>query len=174
MSHFTHLKTRFKSLLHLQMALGSLDIPLDYEKMKASEFGKNDQKYFSTSTSFNETHNEIQNQFSQSHPVDLKISPSRIKTLNIDPTCDITKVIPTPRDTPDIFFKWNGEEYELVFDRSFWDKPYSVEKFISVVSERYAAKIVCGETRKLGFKPIKTKVNVDGSHTVTFQRWNKS
>ena len=172
MSHFTHLKTRFKSLIHLEMALANLDIPLTLEKRNASEFDKKDQKYSSIPN--NCSSNGFQTQGQQTEPVHLRISPSQIKTLKIDPTCDIRKVTPTSKNTPDIFFKWNGEEYELVFDRSFWDKPYSVEKFISVISEQYVAAVVCAETRKLGFKLIKTKANVDGSQTVTFQRWNKS
>jgi len=153
MSHFTHLKTRFKSLIHLEMALASLDIPFTYEEQTANNSDEKKQK---------------------NQPIHLRISPSQIKTLKIDPTSEVTKETPISFNTPDIFFKWNGEEYELILDRSFWDRPYSVEKFIRVLSDEYVAVVVCGETRKLGFTLVKAKVNVDGSHTVTFQRWNKA
>nr|YP_009550194.1 Ycf35 [Tisochrysis lutea]YP_009873585.1 hypothetical chloroplast RF35 [Isochrysis galbana]AUM82501.1 Ycf35 [Tisochrysis lutea]QKW88468.1 hypothetical chloroplast RF35 [Isochrysis galbana] len=42
----------------------------------------------------------------------------------------------------DIGFKWNGSEYELVADLMFWDQPYSVDKFLNQVNQRYAYQTI--------------------------------
>ena len=159
MSHLTHLKTQIKDLLSLEIALSDLGIQFT----RQTKPGVNKDDFATTFDYF-------------IHTTDLRIHPINIRNVNIDPTCDITKIKPIPSDipTPFIFFKRNGEEYELVLDRSFWAKPFSVEKFIQVVSERYAESAVRRETRRLGFEPIKIKKNIDGSQTLTFQRWKKS
>ena len=72
----------------------------------------------------------------------------------------------------DITFNWNGEEYELVLDTSFWIQPYPVESFINKLSQHYANDIIVTESQKIGFQPIKSKQHVDGSNTITLQRWN--
>ena len=72
----------------------------------------------------------------------------------------------------DITFNWNGEEYELVLDASFWIQPYPVESFINKLSQHYANDVIITESQKIGFQPIKSKQHVDGSNTITLQRWN--
>jgi hypothetical protein len=72
----------------------------------------------------------------------------------------------------DIEFSWNGQEYELVADMSFWEQPYPVESFIDKVSQQYAGEVIIGESQKIGFQPIKYKQNVDGSNTLVLERWN--
>ena len=72
----------------------------------------------------------------------------------------------------DITFNWNGEEYELVLDASFWIQPYPVESFINKLSQHYANDVIIKESQKIGFQPIKSKQHVDGSNTITLQRWN--
>ena len=72
----------------------------------------------------------------------------------------------------DITFDWNGEEYELVLDASFWIQPYPVESFINKLSQHYANDVIITESQKIGFQPIKSKQHVDGSNTITLQRWN--
>ena len=72
----------------------------------------------------------------------------------------------------DITFDWNGEEYELILDVSFWVQPYPVESFINKLSQHYANDVIITESQKIGFQPIKTKQHVDGSNTITLQRWN--
>ncbi len=71
-----------------------------------------------------------------------------------------------------IMFNWNGEEYELVLDASFWIQPYPVESFINKLSQHYANDVILVESQKIGFQPIKSKQHVDGSNTITLQRWN--
>merc|ERR1711878_210573 len=55
----------------------------------------------------------------------------------------------------DIEFNWNGQEYDLVADMSFWEQPYPVENLIDKVSQQYASEVIISESQKLGFKPIK-------------------
>ena len=98
--------------------------------------------------------------------VDMKLFPSKINY-------SINLVISTSNSS-DITFTWNGEEYELVFDISFWSQPYSVEKFINKISQQYANSIIINESQKIGFQPIKVKQHIDGSNTITLQRWNRS
>merc|ERR1712127_1041479 len=59
----------------------------------------------------------------------------------------------------DIKFCWNGQEYELVVDLSYWKQPYPIESFID-------------ESQKIGFQPIKYQQNEDGSNTLVLERWN--
>ena len=74
----------------------------------------------------------------------------------------------------DIEFAWNGQEYELVVDMSFWEQPYPVESFIDKVAQQYAGEVIIGESQKLGFQPVKYQQNNDGSNTVVLERWNKN
>ena len=73
----------------------------------------------------------------------------------------------------DITFKWNGQEYELVVDMSFWEQPYPIESFIDKIAQQYAGEVIVTESQKLGFQPIKYKQNQDGSNTVILERWNE-
>ncbi len=84
---------------------------------------------------------------------------------------NINLVIPQSNNY-DITFNWNGEEYELVLDTSFWIQPYPVESFINKLSQHYANDVIITERQKIGFQPIKSKQHVDGSNTITLQRWN--
>ena len=72
----------------------------------------------------------------------------------------------------DIEFAWNGQEYELVADMSFWEQPYPVESFIDKISQQYAGGVIIGESQKIGFQPIKYQQNADGSNTLVLERWN--
>ena len=73
----------------------------------------------------------------------------------------------------DIEFTWNGQEYELVVDMSFWEQSCPVESFIDKVAQQYAGEVIVGESQKLGFQPIKYQQNEDGSNTVVLERWNE-
>ena len=73
----------------------------------------------------------------------------------------------------DIEFAWNGQEYELIVDMSFWEQPYPVESFIDKVAQQYAGEVIIGESQKLGFQPVKYQQNSDGSNTVVLERWNE-
>nr|YP_010215660.1 hypothetical protein Ycf35 [Thalassiosira tenera]YP_010215706.1 hypothetical protein Ycf35 [Thalassiosira tenera]UBQ35141.1 hypothetical protein Ycf35 [Thalassiosira tenera]UBQ35187.1 hypothetical protein Ycf35 [Thalassiosira tenera] len=104
----------------------------------------------------------------------LEISYKRekkITNLNNSKIYNINLVIPQSNNY-DILFNWNGEEYELVIDASFWIQPYPVESFINKLSQHYANDVIITESQKIGFQPIKSKQHVDGSNTITLQRWN--
>jgi hypothetical protein len=72
----------------------------------------------------------------------------------------------------DIEFTWNGKEYEMVVDMSFWEQPYPIESFIDKVAQQYAGEVIIGESEKIGFQPIKYQQNADGSNTLVLERWN--
>ena len=72
----------------------------------------------------------------------------------------------------DIQFDWNGKEYGLVADMSFWEQPYPVESFIDKIAQQYAGEVIINESQKMGFQPIKYKQNTDGSNTLVLERWN--
>ena len=71
----------------------------------------------------------------------------------------------------DIEFAWNGQEYELVVDMSFWEQAYPIESFIDKIAQQYAGEVIIGESQKIGFQPIKYQQNVDGSNTLVLERW---
>jgi len=70
-----------------------------------------------------------------------------------------------------IEFAWNGQEYELVVDMSFWEQAYPIESFIDKIAQQYAGEVIIGESQKIGFQPIKYQQNVDGSNTLVLERW---
>lgn len=72
----------------------------------------------------------------------------------------------------DIEFVWNGQEYELVVDMSYWEQPYPIESFIDKIAQQYAGEVIIGESQKTGFQPIKYQQNADGSNTLVLERWN--
>ena len=72
----------------------------------------------------------------------------------------------------DIEFAWNGQEYELVVDMSFWEQAYPIESFIDRIAQQYAGEVVIGESQKIGFQPVKYQQNSDGSNTLVLERWN--
>ena len=49
----------------------------------------------------------------------------------------------------DIKFCWNGQEYELVVDLSYWKQPYPIESFIDKIGQQYAGEAIIGESQKL-------------------------
>jgi hypothetical protein len=104
----------------------------------------------------------------------LEISYRREKKVvegNNSKLYNINLIIPQSNNY-DITFNWNGEEYELVLDASFWIQPYPVESFINKLSQHYANDVIITESQKIGFQPIKSKQHIDGSNTITLQRWN--
>ena len=72
----------------------------------------------------------------------------------------------------DIEFCWNGQEYELVVDISFWEQPYPIESFIDKIAQQYAGEVVISESQKIGFQPVKYCQNEDGSNTLVLERWS--
>lgn len=72
----------------------------------------------------------------------------------------------------DIGFTWNGNEYELVADLQFWKQPWSVDRFLNQVTQRYAFHTVVSESAKQGFQVAEQQKNQDGSIRLVVQRWS--
>lgn len=72
----------------------------------------------------------------------------------------------------DVGFSWNGKEYELVADLQYWQQPWSVEGFLSKVTQRYAYQTVLNETSRQGFQVVEQQQNSDGSIRLLVQRWS--
>nr|YP_009028942.1 hypothetical protein [Coscinodiscus radiatus]AGH28486.1 hypothetical protein [Coscinodiscus radiatus] len=70
-----------------------------------------------------------------------------------------------------IEFCWNGKEYELVVDMSYWIQDCPIETFIDKISQQYASEVIMNESKKLGFQAVKYQQNKDGSNTVVLERW---
>ena len=71
----------------------------------------------------------------------------------------------------DIGFKWNGKEYELVTDLMFWSQPYSVDKFLNQVNQRYAYNSILQVSEKEGFNFTESENNQDGSVRLVLRRF---
>ena len=71
----------------------------------------------------------------------------------------------------DIGFKWNGVEYELVTDLMFWAQPYSVDKFLNQINQRYAYNSIIGVSEKEGFQFTQTETSEDGSIRLVLRRF---
>ena len=93
-------------------------------------------------------------------------------TINSDSTEYNVKLIIPQSNGYDIEFTWNGQEYELVVDISFWEQAYPIESFIDKIAQQYAGEVIIGESQKTGFQPIKYQQNTDGSNTLVLERWN--
>jgi hypothetical protein len=72
----------------------------------------------------------------------------------------------------DIGFSWNGSEYELVADLQFWRQEWSVDRFLSQITQRYAYHTVLNETTQKGFQVTEQQKNLDGSIRLVLQRWS--
>ncbi len=72
----------------------------------------------------------------------------------------------------DVGFSWNGQEYEMVADLQFWQQAWSVDRFLSLVTQRYAYHTVIHATGEQGFQLAEQQQNQDGSIRLVLQRWN--
>ena len=85
----------------------------------------------------------------------------------------INLVIPQSNNY-DISFNWNGQEYELMVDISFWEQAYPIENFLDRIAQQYTGNVIIGESQKIGFQPVKYQKNSDGSNTLVLERWNSN
>ena len=73
----------------------------------------------------------------------------------------------------DIGFSLNvNNEYELVTDLQFWEQNWSVDRFLSQVTQRYAYHTVVTEATKQGFQVAEERNQQDGSINLVVQRWS--
>ena len=71
----------------------------------------------------------------------------------------------------DIGFKWNGTEYELVTDLMFWAQPYSVDKFLNQINQRYAYNSIVQVSERENFNFTQSENSQDGSIRVLLTRY---
>ena len=101
----------------------------------------------------------------------LHIAHNEQETISTDLNSSNVNLVIPQSNGYDIEFSWNGQEYELVVDMSFWEQPYPIESFIDKVAQQYAGEVIIGESQKIGFQPIKYQENSDGSNTLVLERW---
>ena len=114
----------------------------------------------------------------------LQTLKKSLSDLNLAWTSDITEVrgykgqhhcaelVIKQENKHDIGFKWNGSEYELVTDLMFWSQPYSVDKFLNQVNQRYAYNSILDVSKKEGFNFTESENNNDGSVRLVLRRFN--
>ena len=109
--------------------------------------------------------NRLEIQYKRQQPI--------VNASTTEQSTNTNLVIPQPNGY-DITFAWNGQEYELVVDISYWKQPYPIESFIDKIGQQYAGEAIIGESQKIGFQPIKYQQNEDGSNTLVLERWNSN
>ncbi|MCL2929704.1 MAG: DUF1257 domain-containing protein [Trichodesmium sp. MAG_R01] len=102
--------------------------------------------------------------------IDWKSGPTQVRGYR-GQTSTAEVVIPQ-NNGYDLGFTWNGNEYELVTDLQFWQQAWSVDRFIKMVTQRYALHTVVNETTKQGFQVTEQQKNQDGSIRLVVQRWS--
>jgi hypothetical protein len=97
------------------------------------------------------------------------------KTIsNSNSETDTTNLVIPQSNGYDIEFFWNGQEYELVVDLSFWEEACPIESFVYKITQQYAIEVIIGEGKKKDFQTIKSEKNMDGSMTLVLERWNSN
>ena len=98
-----------------------------------------------------------------------------LSDLNIKWTCETTEVrgyqgqkhsaelVIRQDNQHDVGFKWNGNEYELVADLMFWSQPYSVDKFLNQIHQRYAFNLITKVSEEQSLQFVETENLEDGS-----------
>ena len=71
----------------------------------------------------------------------------------------------------DIGFKWNGVEYELVTDLMFWAQPYSVDKFLNQINQRYDYHSITQILNKSNYEFVQSTHSENGSIRVTLRKY---
>lgn len=71
----------------------------------------------------------------------------------------------------DLGFKWNGAEYELITDLMFWKQPYSIDKFLNHVNQRYAYNSIIEASEKQNFDFVKAENSKNGTMRVVLRRY---
>ena len=71
----------------------------------------------------------------------------------------------------DFGFRWNGTEYELVADLMFWAQPYSVDKFLNQLNQRYAYNAILQVSEKQNFQFTQVENAQDGSIRLLLRRY---
>ncbi len=84
----------------------------------------------------------------------------------------IADIVIRQNNNHDIGFKWNSVEYELVTDLMFWNQPYSVDKFLNQVHQRYAFNLITKVSEKQNLQFVETENQQDGSIRLVLRKSN--
>jgi len=105
---------------------------------------------------------------------DLKLEwrTDNLEIKNYNGQKDQVQLIIKQENNYDLGFKWNGAEYELIADLMFWEQPYSVDKFLNQVTQRYAYNSVLQVSEKQNFSFAQAKNAEDGSIRMVLRRYN--
>lgn len=71
----------------------------------------------------------------------------------------------------DIGFTFNGNEYELIADTSFWQQPWSMDLFLDKVNQMYASELLNKELTNLGFVTISYVKTEQGMIDLVADKW---
>ncbi|WP_373540167.1 DUF1257 domain-containing protein [Chamaesiphon sp.] len=103
--------------------------------------------------------------------IDWKTGPQAVRGYQGDTRT--AAVVIEQENGYDIGFSSNGNnEYELIADLQFWQQNWSVDRFISQVTQRYAYHTVVTEATKQGFQVAEESNQQDGSIKLVVQRWS--
>ena len=74
----------------------------------------------------------------------------------------------------DIGFRWNSQNgcYELVTDLELWSQPVPVERFLSLLNQRYALRAILAASQEEGFQVCEQNERNDGSIELVVTRWD--
>ena len=86
-------------------------------------------------------------------------------------TCDL--VISTTEGGGDIGFQLNPDtgSYELVTDLDLWRQPVPVERFLALLTQRYALRAILAASAAEGFEVNEQAQQLDGSIELVVSRW---
>ena len=81
------------------------------------------------------------------------------------------EIIIKQKNNYDVGFKWNGSEYEFVADLMFWEQPYSVDKFLNQINQRYAYNSIIQVSEQQNFQFTQAENSQDGSIRLLLRRY---
>lgn len=82
-----------------------------------------------------------------------------------------TELIIKQSNNYEIVFKRNGNKYELVADLMFWAQPYSLDKFLNQIHQRYAYETIVAVHEEANFAFSQTKNEQRGSICLQLTRY---
>ena len=98
----------------------------------------------------------------------------KIPNFKKDPLLETSSLVWAQDKNKSLTFNWNGEAFDLKVDFDSWNQKYSVNHFLTRISQEYTTQLLISESQKYGFKPVKMNEYQDGSRTISLQRWNQN
>jgi len=87
---------------------------------------------------------------------------------------DLTIASGDDTSASDIGFRWNPAtgSYELVADLDLWRRPQPVERFLALLTQRYALRSILAASAEEGFQVSEQRQAADGSIELVVTRWD--